>query len=263
VTWLTFYAYNNNTLVIISSCENNQMIARYKRLKIARIISALFLFIYAMPLSADTQVAFNFYPVLGDVNSDSDFTINTFAPLPKRFSYFSFFNFGGVFHSGDARFQITEQNLRWQITEGSPLDLVVQDTIRKGANNDTIHVGVRWRLNNTSWLNDFFSTVNLIYSMHVFPVRFDQRDVGGWQLSHAYTMTFPYISDRLYFSGFLDHNIRESNIPGEKRDNIVSENQIGVRIFKKLYAVAEFRVNEYRRSNTTNFGLGLELKTAW
>jgi len=239
------------------------MIVLYQKLTFTRIISAFFLYIYAMTLTADTLVAFNSYPVLGDVNSDSDFTVNTFAPLPKRFSYFSFFNFGGVLHTGDARFQITEQNLRWQLAEGNPLDLVVQDTIRKGANNDTIHIGVRWRLNNTSWLNDFFSSVNLIYSIHVFPVRFDQRDVGGWQLSHAYTMTFPYISDRLYFSGFLDHNIRESTIPREKRDNIVSENQFGIRIFKKLYAVAEFRVNEYRRSNTTNFGLGLELKTAW
>ena len=236
---------------------------RHLKLTIARTISALFLLCNAMPLTADTLVAFNLYPVLGDVNGDSDFTVNTFSPLPNRFSYFSFINFGGVFHSGNARFQITEQNLRWQLAKGFPLDLVVQDTIRKGANNDTIHIGVRWRLNNTSWLKDFFSSINLVYGIHAFPARFDQRDVGGWQLSHAYTMTFPYISDRLYFSGFLDHNIRESNIPGEKRDNIVSENQFGVRLFKKLHAVAEFRVNEYRRSNTTNFGLGLEVKTAW
>lgn len=226
-------------------------------------ILALLLLLLPFSLSADTQVSFNYYPHLGDVESDSDFTVNVFAPLPHRFSYFSFINIGGVSHSGDIRFQITEQNIRWQIAEDVPIDLVVQDTIRNGRDNDTLHIGLRWRLNNTTWLKQFFCTINLVYGVHVFPIRFDQRNVGGWQLSHAYTIRFPYISDRLYFSGFLDHNIRESNITGMKRDNIVSENQFGVRLFKKLYAVAEFRVNEYRRSNTTNYALGLEIKSVW
>jgi hypothetical protein len=230
-----------------------------------RCIGNLFFLILfqSSPLLAQNSVSFNFYPHLGDVNGDSDFTVNAFAPLPQRFSYFGFMNFGGVFHSGDIRFQITEQNLRWQVAEDYPIDIVIQDTIRKGGDNDTIHVGIRWRLNNTSWLNHFFRSINLVYGVHLFPIRFDQRDVGGWQLSHAYIIKFPYISDRLYFSGFLDHNIQESNIPVIKRDNIVSENQFGVRLFRKLYAVAEFRVNDYRRSDRTNFGMGLEIKTNW
>ena len=169
----------------------------------------------------------------------------------------------GCFTPGSAKFQITEQNLRWQIAKQYPIDLVIQDTIRNGRDNDTVHIGFRWRVNNTEQLQSFFNAIHLSYSVHVFPKRFDQRDVGGWQLSHAYQMTFPNISDRLYFSGFLDHNINESNVPGTKRDNIVSENQFGVRLFNKVYAVAEFRVNEYRRSDTTNFGVGLEIKTSW
>jgi hypothetical protein len=214
-------------------------------------------------LYAEAAVAFNFYPHLTQVKSDSDFTINTFISLPARFSYFSFANFGGLFHSGSVKFQITEQNLRWQVAEQFPLDLVVQDTIRNGGNNDTIHLGARWRLNNTEVFNPFFNALHLNYSVHVFPQRFDQRKVGGWQISHAYQLTFPYLSDRLYFSGFFDHNINERNISGGTRDYIVSENQFGVRLYKKLYAVMEFRINEYRRSDTTNIGLGIEVKTNW
>ena len=214
-------------------------------------------------LYADAAVAFNVYPYLTDVKSDSDLTLTAFVPLPARFSYFSFANFGGLFHSGSIRFQITEQNLIWEIANNVPIDFVVQDTIRNGHDNDTIHMGVRWRLNNTEVLNTFFNAIHLNYRIQFFPKRFDQRDVGGWQISHAYTMTFPYISDRLYFSGFFDHNINEQSITGGKRDNIVSENQFGIRFFKRVYAVAEYRINQYRRPDTTNFGMGIELKTTW
>ena len=208
-------------------------------------------------------ISFNFYPYLNDVKKDSDFTINTVIPLPSRLSYFSFVNFGGLFHSGSTKFQITEQNLRWQITENSPVDLVIQDTIRNGNDNDTIHIGARFRLSDFEHLKSFFDGIHLNYSFHIFPKRFDQRDVGGWQISHAYQATFPYISNRLYFSGFLDHNINEEKISGIKRDNIVSENQFGFQLFKKVYAVIEFRINEYRKVDTTNFSMGFEIKTNW
>jgi hypothetical protein len=217
------------------------------------------------PLTANAQgnISFNLYPWLDDVNTDSDFTVTTFIPLPHRFSYFSFVNIGGVLHSGSPKFIITEQNIRWNISEKYPVDFVAQDTIRNGHDNDTIHLGLRWRLNNTSQLREFFNKISLAYSFHVFPIRFDQRDLGGWQVSHVYTMTFPYISDRLYFSGFFDHNIGEGSASTGRRDNIVSENQFGVRLYKQFYAVLEYRFNEYRRNNKNNLGAGIELKTSW
>ncbi|MGK0297426.1 MAG: hypothetical protein ACI9XC_001029 [Gammaproteobacteria bacterium] len=226
-------------------------------------ITILLCILFTPKLHADAAIAFNFYPHLGDVNSDSDMTVNAAVQLPARFSYFSFVNFGGLFHAGSLKFQITEQNLRWQIADQSTIDLVIQDTIRKGSDNDTIHVGARWRMSSTEVMKKIFNAIHLNYSVHLFPKRFDQREVGGWQISHAYQITFPYISDRLYLSGFLDQNINEISSTGRKRDNIVSENQFGIRIFKKLYAVAEYRINQYRRSDNTNFGIGIEVKTNW
>jgi hypothetical protein len=222
-----------------------------------------------LPFNSDAQerrpvlMSFNAYPYLSDVSTDADLTVNTTIPLPGRFSYFSFINFSGLLHSGNLNFSLTEQNIIWQIAAQSPLDFVAQDTIRKGADNDTIHLGIRWRLNNTPMLQSFFRSINLNYSFIVFPVRFDQRNVGGWQLSHAFQMSFPAISDRLYVGGFIDHNINESTITGGRRDNIVSETQLGFRIYKDVYAVAEYRINEYRRSAKSNVGAGLEIKTSW
>ena len=207
--------------------------------------------------------AINLYPHLADVDSDSDLTLSVFTPLPARLSYFSFINFGGVLHGGKARFQITEQNLYWNALPGRPFDLVLQDTIRYGHDNDTLHAGLRWRVGDTGPLRSLLEAAGLDYSLQVFPVRADQRELGGWQISHVYQLRFPWLSDRLYFSGFLDHNIDESAGPGRERDNVVSENQLGFRLYKGLYAVAEFRVNDYRRFDTTNFGAGLELKAAW
>jgi len=218
---------------------------------------------YAQQKRPPAQVAFNFYPYLSDVTSDGDFTVNISSPLPSRFSYFSFINFSDVLSSGDANFLLTEQNLIWEIWDKLPIDLVAQDTIRRGRNNDTIHLGVRWRLNTTPVLGGFFKAINLIYALQIFPTRIDQRDVGGWQLSHTYQMTFPYISDRLYLGGFLDHNIDETTRPGLTRDYVISETQLGVRIYRQLYLVAEYRINDYRRSDNTNFGAGFEIKTRW
>lgn len=209
------------------------------------------------------QIAFNFYPYLHDVKQDSDFTINMLVPLAGRFSYFSFANFADTISRGDADFLLTEQNIFWQVSGKLPLDLVAQDIIRRGHDNDTIHFGVRWRLNATPWLTGILKAVNLTWAVQLFPTRIDQRDVGGWQISHAYQMSFPYISDRLYLGGFLDHNIDETSRPGFTRDNIVSETQIGMRLYRQLYAVAEYRINDYRRADNTNLGAGLEIKTSW
>lgn len=224
----------------------------------------LWLFPALLP-AADNNVFinFNFYPYLADVKSDSAFTLNTAVLLPQRFSYFSFANFGGLFESGPVRFLVSEQNLRWRPADRFPVDLVVQDTIRRGGGNDTVQAGVRWRLNDTAVLKRFFNAIHLRYSVHFFVQRWDQRDRGGWQVSHTYTLRFPYLSDRLYLGGFIDHNISERGPPGFPANPVISENQLGFRLYRRLYAVAEYRINQYRRSDVNNLGVGFEIKTAW
>lgn len=68
----------------------------------------------------------NVYPYLSDVSNDNVITINILAKLNNRFSYFSLTNFGNE-KDADALSELntfyTEQNVRWQISDGSPLDL--------------------------------------------------------------------------------------------------------------------------------------------
>lgn len=211
---------------------------------------------------AQVEAEFNAYPYLSESQFDADLTIVTAARFTERLSYFGFVNVGGLFHSGSTRFQTSDQNLRWSITERSPVDLAIQGVIRYGRSNDTFHAGIRWRLNDTIGIKSVLDAIHLDYAVQFFAVRLDQREVRGWQISNSYQLDFPYISDRLYFSGFLDYNIDERVSTG-RRNVIISENQLGVRLFRSVHAVAEYRFNEYRSDHKHNVAVGLELKLDW
>jgi len=76
-------------------------------------------------------------------------------------------------------------------------------------------------------------------------------------------MTFPYISERLYLSGFADHTFNE-NLPTAIPSNpIVAEAQLGYRLIPNTFAIAEYRVNQYRRNNVNNIAVGMEYKKTW
>lgn len=82
-------------------------------------------------------------------------------------------------------------------------------------------------------------------------------------MEHVFFMRFPYLSDRLYLSGFIDQTFNEQlpdNIPD---DPIVAEAQLGFRLIENLYTVAEYRLNQYRRSDVNNLALGLQYKIRW
>ena len=208
----------------------------------------------------------NVYPYLSDVSNDSTVTVNIGAKLANRFSYFSLTNFSNKeFENELSGFDnvYTEQNLRWQVTEQSPLDLTVQLNFRSGANNDRHRLGVRWRLNDTSALKSFFESINLQWSMNLHALQKDDVPADVWQMEHAFRMTFPYISDRLYLAGFVDHTFNEdlpNNIPNNP---MVAEAQLGYRMVDNLYLISEYRVNQYRRSDVNNVALGFEYIVKW
>lgn len=211
-------------------------------------------------------VDFNVYPYQTKVNHDTTFTINAFLNLSNRFSYFSLTNFSNQSESGklpnlDTFF--TEQNLRWQISDSSPFELTVQSNLRSGSKNDRHRLGIRWSLAKSELIAPFLNSINLKYFINWHAIQFDHQENYIWQLEHAFSMTFPYISDRLYLSGFADHTFNEklpSTIPNNP---IVAEAQVGYKLFSNTFAVAEYRVNQYRRSNVNNIAVGLEYKESW
>lgn len=209
-------------------------------------------------------IDFNVYPYLSDVDSDNVITMNVGASLPARLSYFSLINFGNANDESeleDTTTYYTEQNVRWKITEASPLDLTLQMNFRTGPNNDRHRLGVRWRLNDTYSFKDLFSAINLKYSINFHAVQFDDANV--WQLEHVYRLTFPYFSSRMYLSGFVDHTFNETLPDTVPTNPIVSETQLGFRLVENLYLISEYRINQYRRGDVKNLAVGAEYKIIW
>lgn len=214
---------------------------------------------------ASGMLDFNAYPYLSDVDNDSVFTLNIASSLPGRFSYFSLLNLIDDADSGlsDTVSYYTEQNIRWKISPSSPFDLTLQMNFRTGTDNDRHRLGVRWRLNDTPVLNDWLKAINLTWAVNLHAIQFDQQPGRIFQLEHGFRMTFPYLTDRAYLAGFIDHTFNEE-LPESFPDNpIVSEVQFGYRVVENLFVVAEYRLNQYRRSDVNNLAVGLQYKLNW
>lgn len=235
-------------------------------------ISTLFMALFALPTHAVQNnttggfIDFNLYPYLSDIETDSVATINIGANLKNRFSYFSLTNFSNQANQNeleDVTGFYSEQNIRWQIQEGSPIDLTLQMNFRGGENNDRHRLGARWRLNDTAWLKDFFQAINLNWSVNLHALQIDNEDANVWQMEHAYRMTFPAISKRLYLAGFIDHTFNQDLPDNTPSSPAVLETQVGYEVLENFFAVAEYRVNQYNRTDVNNIALGIEYLIKW
>lgn len=209
---------------------------------------------------------FNVYPYLIDVENDSVITINAGAEVTSRLSYFSLTNFINQANSS-ALSEIdtfySEQNIRWKISPDSPFDATWQSNFRSGERNDRHRIGVRWRLNDTASLSDFLKKINLSYAINLHAIQFDHESPNVWQLEHAFYLKLPQLSHNLYVSGFIDHTFNQELPPDVPKSPIVAEIQIGYKIAENLFAVSEYRINEYRRSGVNNLAVGLQYKLNW
>lgn len=209
---------------------------------------------------------FNVYPYQTKVNHDSTFTINAYLNFSHRFSYFSLTNFSNQDDNGklpNIDTFYTEQNIRWQLSEKSPFQLTLQSNLRSGSQNDRHRLGIRWSLNKSVFIAPLLNTINLKYFLNWHMVQFDHQDQYVWQIEHAFSMTFPYISDRLYLSGFADHTFNERLASAIPNNPIVAEAQLGYELLSNTFAVAEYRINQYRRNDVNNIAIGLEYKKSW
>ena len=230
----------------------------------------VFIFMNASALAAKNSKAgfidFNLYPYMTDVDNDNTVTVNIFSKLEGRFSYFSLTNFGNEVDENELEETetfYTEQNIRWQIADDSPLDLTMQMNFRSGQANDRHRLGFRWRLNNTSALSDVFDSMNLKYSINFHLVQIDKEDADVWQMEHVFRLAMPYVSERLYLAGFIDHTFNQELASGYPTNPVVGEVQLGYRLVESLYVIGEYRVNQYRRSDVNNAAFGLEYKLTW
>lgn len=211
-------------------------------------------------------VDINVYGYLSDIDADSVVTINTAASLPNRFSYFSLTNLINQPNSDeltDSTAYYTEQNIRWQLSSESPLDLTAQFNFRTGQDNDRHRIGARWRLNDTAWLKKFFSNIYLNWAINFHAYQWDSEPGYVWQIEHTYRMTFPYINNRIYLAGFIDHTFNQDLPDDFPASPVVWETQVGFEILDNFYAIMEYRVNQYNRKDVNNLALGVEYLIKW
>ena len=207
-------------------------------------------------LSIDT----NLYPYQSQIDNDADLTFVMNAHLPARFSYFSYVNFRGLISDSSFNFTRSEQTLRWSLADELPVDLSLQGVLVDGPGNDFTQFGISWRAHNTPGLIDFFKRVNLIYRLTFHLKRFGSADDKAWQTEQYFKLTFPGLSERLYLSGFIDQTYDLDVPDAMPKHPIVAEVQGGLRVWKQVYVVGEYRRNDFRVGRENNFAAGIEFK---
>jgi hypothetical protein len=208
---------------------------------------------------------FNLYPYLSEVDSDSVFTLNAASKLPYGFSYASLLNIANQAGSDpfdDTTGFYTEQNLRWSLPAGLPFDLTLQYNMRSGEDNDRLRFGARVRFEAIPYVEDLFKKISLAYSITFHMLQIDHEDRFVWQMEHIFRLDTPYLDRRLYIAGFADHTFNQG-IAGIPDNPVILEVQGGARLIDELYAIAEYRVNQYRAGDETNLALGGEYVIKW
>lgn len=208
----------------------------------------------------------NVFGYLTDIEADSVVTINSAATITDRVSYFSLTNFINQDEKDElqeSHAYYTEQNIRWKVAQESPLDLTGQFNFRSGVDNDRHRVGLRWRINDTSWEKALFAQMNLKWSINFHAMQWDSVPGHEWQIEHIYRMTFPFLSDRWYLAGFIDHTFNQQTSPAAPSNPVVCETQIAYELLQNFYVIAEYRVNQYNHQDVNNAAAGLEYIMVW
>ena len=199
---------------------------------------------------------FNLYPY--DTRNLSVYTFELGINFSPKLSYFSFTNFESQFgqNNEDVSSFYSEQNIYWAIFNNTPLHWVNQWAFASGTDNDTLRTGIGWKISQTQVLRRFFKSIYLNYTLNWFPLQFNSLSGYTWQLEHYYYwLLFPKaLSKRMYLSGFFDHNFIDGST------TTVTEHQLGINIYKKMYAIAEYRYNGFL-TDKSGLGLGIEFKT--
>lgn len=220
--------------------------------------------VFGQKKSEDFKIS-GFFDLNGyyDTREFSVLTYNILVNLPKRFQYFSLTNYQSSNGSYDFDSNYAEHNLRWGIGSKIPLDLTVQYVLRNKEDNDDIRLGFRWKVNQTRGLKKLFEKLNMSYSMNPMLVQFKRRNTTKYatQIEHVYAILIAprTFRQRLYLGGFVDQNV-EYNDSGGVSFKWVTEHQLGFRIVNRLFAVLEYRINDYFPKDNYGLGYGLEYK---
>lgn len=205
----------------------------------------------------------NFYY---DTRDQTVVTINNLVEFPYRFEYFSLINYTtplNTTRNADITTFYSEHHFRWNPFPKIPLDMTMLWTLQSGTQNDTLHFGLRFRATDLPWWNNFFDQQHFVFwtNFHPLEIELTQSPGHGWIIEHVWLWDiFPELFDnRLYMNGSVDHVMRYGGGVGGNNHYFVVENQLGVRMVDWLYAVAEYRHNDFL-TEQDGVSLGLQYK---
>jgi|GEM_PF-3137108 len=200
-----------------------------------------------------------------DTREFTTLTVNTFLVLPLGFSYFGFVDFDNKpDHSEtvDTNQAYSELNLQWGDYGSFPIELHTQWALGTSPFvTDRFRAGLRFHAPPATFgkaLADFGLMLHLTYFPFVQRLNFEGQE-AGWesQIAVAYKWT-PFaeaLDRRIYVSGWTDFDLFL-----DKKHEILSEHQIGLRLFGGLHAVAELRHFSFEEPPTgVGFGAQYQL----
>ncbi|MBM1107315.1 hypothetical protein JQC67_14260 [Aurantibacter crassamenti] len=197
-----------------------------------------------------------------DTREFSVLTYNILANV-NRFQYFSLTNYKSGKQSFDFETNYAEHNLRYSLSKTSPLDVTLQYVMRNGADNDDFRFGLRARLQSIKKLSSFFKKLNMSYSINPMFIQFRRNAKTKYMsiIEHVYRINISpkTFKNRLYLGGFIDQNFSYLDNGGVVF-KYVSEHQLGFRLINQLYAILEFRINDFLSDENYGLGYGLEYK---
>lgn len=223
--------------------------------------AAAALLVMASPLAGQQRsgfVAFNGY---WTAQGSASLTIDQLLNLGGGFQYFSFVNYTSPLESEspDLGGFFTEQHLRWTPVSGLPVDASLVWTARSGSSNDALLLGLRLRVSDFGVVGPAMRAARLSYSVNLLPVRVASGFDPGWAPQIEQVYRWDPIPGRLYLSGFADHNFWIGGPAGEPVLQTVTEHQVGLRLFGRVYAVTELRRNDYLPERLrTDIAFGLQ-----
>lgn len=195
-----------------------------------------------------------------DDRSFTTLTVNTLANLPRGLQYFAFVNYTSPTRASSTDLDgfYSEHHVRWAVGS-TPFDLTALWAPRSGTDNDPAYLGVRWRPSDSGGLGRALRGARVTYAVNLHLARFGAGPEEGWapQLEHAYR--WDAVPGRIYLTGFADHNLWFGGPDGSPRSRTVSEHQAGWRLVDRLYAVVEWRLNQYLpEADRTGVGFGVQ-----
>jgi hypothetical protein len=159
----------------------------------------------------------------------------------NRWEYFSLTDFKSAGLDLDFSEYYSEQNVRYCFP-GDKIKISFQGVMKSGIENDKYRFGAIFQISNlifSSWCKEN----NLIYftNIHIVETDVNFKQLLFTQLEHVYKIQF--FKNRLYLSGFLDHNFIFSD--GRYNSMIVTEHQIGMKVKNSFFITSEFRFNDF------------------